>query len=83
MGVIDRLKKYWDAPRPVCLDATNYFEITVGLDESYWALLMLGLGIIASLIILGIEHVWVRKRDAFKEAICRKKKLRAIEPFVK
>lgn len=82
VGVIDRLRKYWDARKPVCLDATNYFEITVGLKESYWALLMLGLGIIASLIILGIEHIWARKKDAVKEMI-RRKRLRAITPFVK
>ncbi|KAF2884491.1 hypothetical protein ILUMI_21687 [Ignelater luminosus] len=82
VGIIDRLRKYWDAPKPVCLDATNYFEITVGLDESYWALLLLGFGIITSLVIFGIEHIWVRNKNAIKYMGCRKRKLRALAPFV-
>ncbi|KAF5300902.1 hypothetical protein FQR65_LT09065 [Abscondita terminalis] len=58
VGIIDRLRKYWDAYPPQCVDYTPYLDIKIGLHESYWALILLGFGIFTSIALLVLEKLW-------------------------
>ncbi|KAK5649013.1 hypothetical protein RI129_003905 [Pyrocoelia pectoralis] len=58
VGILQRLRMHWDARKPQCVDYTPYLEVEVGLDESYWALGLLGTGIMLSLLILLLERAW-------------------------
>ncbi|KAF5282553.1 hypothetical protein FQA39_LY04960 [Lamprigera yunnana] len=60
VGILDRLRKFWDAPKPQCIDHTPYLKVEVGLHDSYWALLLLGVGMGTSLTFLMLEILWKR-----------------------
>ncbi|KAK4883878.1 hypothetical protein RN001_000149 [Aquatica leii] len=62
VGVLSRLRNHWDAHKPECISHTPYLEIEVGLNESYWALILLSLGIITSVILLITEIFWKRRK---------------------
>ncbi|KAB0803659.1 hypothetical protein PPYR_00629 [Photinus pyralis] len=58
VGILHRLRVHWDARKPQCVDYTPYLEVEVGLGEAYWALGLLGCGILLSVLLLMLEHVW-------------------------
>ncbi|KAB0803615.1 hypothetical protein PPYR_00585 [Photinus pyralis] len=62
VGILHRLRRHWDARKPQCIDFTRYLEVEVGLGESFGALILLGIGIVVSLIVLLLEYTWNKWR---------------------
>lgn len=65
-GIMFRLRDYWGAHRPECLESDYNSQIDVGIEELSCALVVLAIGIQLSLIILVLEKIrwnyWNRNR---------------------
>ncbi|KAJ8943035.1 hypothetical protein NQ318_022579, partial [Aromia moschata] len=60
-GNIHRLRKYWDARQPTCIEAAKKIEIHVNIHEFSCGLIVLSYGICCSLIFLAMEIVYVKR----------------------
>ncbi|XP_018334159.1 ionotropic receptor 75a-like isoform X2 [Agrilus planipennis] len=71
VGILDKLKRFWNSPKPQCVKTLSDTEIEVGIEEFYWALMVLLVGTISSIAIFCSEFLIIRK--GFKEASLNKK----------
>ncbi|CAH1991295.1 unnamed protein product [Acanthoscelides obtectus] len=70
-GNMDRLRKYWDARKPICIQAAKKKEIHVNLKEFSCGLIALCYGVCFSLVFMLIElvmysHVWIAIKHMFR-----------------
>ncbi|XP_031352602.1 ionotropic receptor 75a-like [Photinus pyralis] len=72
VGVMYRVKSYWDSCKPNCRDSTPYLKIEVGIEESYWALIVLGVGLVLALLFLVAEHGWKRWGHCVREKFSKR-----------
>lgn len=54
-GEMFRLRRHWDARKPECIESAKHTTIHVGIKEFSCALVVLTIGVVASLSILTIE----------------------------
>ncbi|XP_030764049.1 ionotropic receptor 75a-like [Sitophilus oryzae] len=57
-GVLNREYQFWHPKKPECLKSGSNIKIHTGLEDFYPALVVLLLGIVASLQILAVEILW-------------------------
>ncbi|KAJ3637570.1 hypothetical protein MTP99_001018 [Tenebrio molitor] len=77
-GLMDRLRKYWDARTPVCIESAKKINIHVGLKEFSAGLIVLFYGVCSSLVILAGEVITSR-REFITNVIFKPK---VIKPYV-
>lgn len=81
-GIIDRLRKYWDARKPICLESSKKVTIHVGLAEFSSGLLVLAYGLLFSSLILLLEVIHFNRKYLLKRLAFKATKVEIIEPFV-
>ncbi|KAJ8978936.1 hypothetical protein NQ317_002997 [Molorchus minor] len=73
-GNLDRLRKYWDARKPACIEAAKKSEIHVSFSEFTCGLLALSFGVCFSLIFLAVEILYFKKgqitNQGFIQGVC-------------
>ncbi|XP_044265374.1 ionotropic receptor 75a-like [Tribolium madens] len=76
-GIMDRLRKYWDARKPMCIESAKKFTFNVGLKEFSSGLIVLSYGVLFSLVLL------LRERIAYKKEYIRGlfRKKNVVQPF--
>ncbi|CAH1364655.1 unnamed protein product, partial [Tenebrio molitor] len=77
-GLMDRLRKYWDARTPVCIESAKKITIHVGLKEFSAGLIVLFYGVCSSLVILAGEVITSR-REFITNVVFKPK---VIKPYV-
>ncbi|XP_068895605.1 ionotropic receptor 75a-like [Tenebrio molitor] len=77
-GLMDRLRKYWDARTPVCIESAKKITIHVGLKEFSAGLIVLFYGVCSSLVILAGEIITSR-REFITNVVFKPK---VIKPYV-
>lgn len=69
-GIMYRLRKYWDARKPMCIESAKKFTFHVGLKEFSSGLIVLSFGVCYSLFLLMIEVIICKKEcilDLFRK----------------
>ncbi|RZC36160.1 Lig chan domain containing protein, partial [Asbolus verrucosus] len=70
-GIMYRLRKYWDARRPMCLENAKKVSFHVGLAEFSSGLIILSYGVCMSFLILMFEII-VSRREFIREILYQK-----------
>ncbi|XP_008196049.3 ionotropic receptor 75a [Tribolium castaneum] len=79
-GLMYRLRKYWDARKPMCIESAKKFTFNVGLKEFSSGLIVLSYGILISLGLL-LREVIVHKKVYIKDLFRKKNAKNAVQPF--
>ncbi|XP_076267186.1 ionotropic receptor 75a-like [Rhynchophorus ferrugineus] len=69
-GVLNREYIFWHPKKPHCLLSGTAITINTGLNDFYPALAVLFIGMLLSLQILIMEHVWYNKTHAIIKPYC-------------
>ncbi|KAK9883985.1 hypothetical protein WA026_004921 [Henosepilachna vigintioctopunctata] len=71
-GLMFRLRRFWDARKPGCIESEKKIDISVSLKDITCGLLVLGSGIFITFLVLLMEFItmkWPKINDRFKSAI--------------
>lgn len=75
-----RLRRFWDAKKPECIEATKKIDIQVSFKEFSFGIIILTTGIFITLVILLVEYLISERNHIVQTIKSRKlKKLRYLK----